>query len=192
MRARRATHAASARHGKKRAVELTAVLAVLVGLLAVGSGAFAAAGKPTGGSVRMFGMPRGAGGNFMFTGAIGDYGTAQRMNATGSPNPSGDFVKFTLKGGTFVADATGLFNALNHAHFSFDKTTCSASGGASGPATLSKGTGKYAGISGTLRVTSTFAEVGPRLKNGKCNPSQNAKPLAQFNMVTGAGNVSFG
>jgi len=192
VRARRATHAASARHGKKRAVELTAVLAVLVGLLAVGSGAFAAAGKPTGGSVRMFGMPRGAGGNFMFTGAIGDYGTTQRMNANGSPNPNGNFVKFTLKRGTFVADVTGFFNALNHAKFSFNKATCSASGAATGPATLSGGTGLYAHISGALKVTGTFAQVGPRLKNGKCNPSQNAKPLAQFNVVTGSGRVSFG
>jgi len=187
----KAAHAAVARHGKKRAVEVTAVLVVLASLLAVGSGAFAA-GKPAGGSVRMFGMPRGAGGSFMFTGAIGDYGATQRMNANGSPNPNGDFVKFTLKRGTFVADATGFFNALNHANFAFDKTTCSVAGGASGPATLSGGTGQYAHISGTLKITAAFAQVGPRLKNGKCNPSQNAKPLAQFNVVTGSGHVSFG
>ena len=140
----------------------------------------------------MFGTPRGAGGNFMFTGAIGDYGTTQRMNANGSPNPNGGFVKFNLKHGTFVADATRFFNALNHAKFSFDKTSSSAAGGASGPVTLSGGTGQYAHISGTLRVTGTFAEVGPRLENGKCNPSQNAKPLAQFNVVTASGHVSFG
>ena len=191
MGARRASHAALARHGKKRAIEVTAVLAVLAGLLAVGSGAFAA-GKPAGGSVRLFGTPRGSGGNFMFTGAIGDYGTTQRMNANGSPSPNGNFVKFTLKHGTFVANATGFFNALNHGKFSFDKATCSAAGGASGPATLSGGTGRYAHISGTLTITGTFAEVGPRLKNGKCNPSQNAKALAQFNAVTGTGHVSFG
>jgi hypothetical protein len=41
-------------------------------------------------------------------------------------------------------------------------------------------------------VSGTFAEVGPRLKNGKCNTSQKAKPLAQFNTVTGTGHVSFG
>jgi len=190
MRTSSAIHAAAVRHGKKRALELTAVLAVIASLLAVVSGAFAAGA--TGGSVRMFGVPKGAGGAFMFTGAIGDFGATQRETASGAPSANGDFVKFTLKHGTFVADATGFFNALNHAKFKFNTATCSVSGGASGPATLSAGTGQYAGISGTLRVTATFAEVGPRLKNGKCDPSQNAKPLAQFNMVTGAGNVSFG
>lgn len=194
MRASRAAHAAVARHGRKRTLELTAVLVVIASLLAVVSGAFAAG--TSGGSVRMFGTPNGAGGAFMFTGAIGDYGSTQRMTATGSPSANGDFVKFTLKHGTFVADATGFFTALNHAKFSFDKATCSVSGRATGPATLSKGTGQYAGISGTLKVSGTFAQVGPRLKSGKhkgqCNPSQNAKPLAVFNAVTGTGHVSFG
>lgn len=166
-------------------------VAVVGGLLAAGSGALAAA-APSGGRVRMFGTPNGAGGRFMFTGAIGDYGTTQRENANGSPNANGNYVKFTLKHGTFVANATGFFTALNKAKFSFDKATCSVAGGATGSATLSSGTGQYAGISGTLKVSGTFAEVGPRLKNGKCNPSQNAKPLAQFNQVTGTGSVSFG
>jgi hypothetical protein len=166
------------------------VLVVIASLLGVVSGAFAAGA--TGGSVRMFGTPKGAGGAFMFTGAIGDYGSTQRMTATGSPSANGDFVKFSLKHGTFVVDATGFFTALNKAKFSFDKATCSLSFGATGPATLSAGTGQYAGISGGLRVTGTFAEVGPRLKNGSCNVSQKAKPLAQFNAVTGTGHVSLG
>ncbi len=190
MRTSSTIHAAVATRGRKRALQLTAVLAVIATLLAVVSGAFAAGGK--GGSVRMFGTPKGAGGAFMFTGAIGDFGSTQRENANGSPSANGDFVKFTLKHGTFVADATGFFNALNKAKFTFNKATCSGSGGASGPATLSAGTGQYAGVSGTLRVTGTFAQIGPRLKNGKCNASQNAKPVAQFNEVTASGHVSFG
>jgi hypothetical protein len=190
MRVRRAVHAVVGRHAKRRALELATVLAVVGSLFAVVSGAFAAGA--TGGSVRMFGTPKGSGGAFMFTGAIGDYGSTQRQTASGSPSANGDFVKFKLKHGTFVADATKFFNALNHARFTFDKATCSGAFGASGPATLSAGTGQYAGISGTLKVTGTFAEVGPRLKNGACNASQNAKPLAQFNSVTAAGNVSFG
>jgi hypothetical protein len=179
-----------AKHGRKRALELAAVLVVIASLLAVVSGALAAATK--GGSVRMFGIPKGAGGTFMFTGAIGDFGSTQRMTATGSPNANGDFVKFTLKHGTFVADATGFFNALNHAKPAFNKATCSGTLLASGRATLSAGTGQYAGISGTLRVTGTFAEIGSKLKNGKCNMSQTAKPVAAFNAVTGTGHVSFG
>ena len=171
-------------------LKLSVVLVVLAALMAIGSGALAAG--TSGGSVRMFGVPKGAGGAFMFTGAIGDYGSTQRTNADGSANPKGDFVRFALKHGTFVADATGFFNALNHAKFAFNGKSCSVAGGASGPATLSAGTGQYAGISGTLRVSATFAEVGPRLKSGKCNPSQNAKPLSLFDVVTGSGHVSFG
>jgi hypothetical protein len=190
MRARRDAHAAVARHGRKRSFGMVAVPVVVASLLAVASGAFAAG--TSGGSVRMFGTPNGSGGAFMFTGAIGDFGSTQRETASGSPSAKGDFVKFSLKHGTFVADATGFFNALNHAKFSFNATTCSGVFGATGPATLSNGTGQYAGISGTLRVTGTFAEIGPRLKNGKCNVSQNAKPLAQFNSVTATGHVSFG
>jgi hypothetical protein len=190
VRTSSAIHALVRPHGKKRALELAAVVAVVGGLLVAVSGAFAAGS--TGGSVRMFGIPKGAGGAFMFTGAIGDYGSTQRETASGAPNANGDFVKFTLKHGTFIADATGFFHALNTAKFSFNKTTCSVAGDASGPASLSDGTGSYAGISGTLRVTGTFAELGPRLKNGKCNPSQNAKPVAQFNAVTGSGHVSIG
>ena len=41
-------------------------------------------------------------------------------------------------------------------------------------------------------MTGSFAEVGPRLKNGQCNMSDAAKPLAQFNAVTASGHVSFG
>ncbi|HTX31349.1 MAG TPA: hypothetical protein VMD09_08180 [Solirubrobacteraceae bacterium] len=176
---------------RSRIAASAVVLAVLGTLGGVGSIALAA-GTQSGGAVKMYGVPKGAGGAFMFTGAIGDYGQTQRENANGTPNANGSYVKFTLKHGTFVANATGFFNALNHAKFSFSKASCSGSFGASGPATLSDGTGSYAGISGTLRVVGTFAEIGPRLKNGKCNMSNKAKPLSQFNVVTGTGHVSFG
>jgi hypothetical protein len=189
VRARRAALAAVATRGRTRTLGLTAALVVIASLLAV-SGAFAAGAS--GGSVRIFGTPKGGGGPVIFTGAIGDFGSTQRETANGSPNDNGDFVEFKLKHGTFVANATGLFNALNKAKFTFDKATCSGSGGATGSATLSQGTGQYAGISGTLRVTITFAEVGPRLKNGKCNMNQNAKPLSQFGAISGSGQVSFG
>ena len=190
MGSRRAVRADVGRHARRRALRLTAVLAAIGSLLAVVSGAFAAGA--TGGSVKMFGTPKGSGGAFMFTGAIGDFGSTQRQTASGSPSANGDFVKFKLKHGTFVADVTSFFNALNHARPTFDKATCSGSFTVSGNAALSAGTGQYARISGTLKVSGTFAEVGPRLKNGACNASQNAKPLAQFNSVTGTGHVSFG
>jgi hypothetical protein len=190
VRARKAAHAAVARHGRKRILRLSAVLVAIASLLAIVSGGVAAGA--TGGNVRVFGIPKGGGGPVVFTGAIGDFGTTQRETASGTPNANGDFVKFTLKYGTFVGDGTSLFNAINHAKFSFNSSTCSGSGGGTGTVTLSGGTGQYAGISGTFRVTVTFAEVGPRLKNGKCNMKQNAKPLAQTGAITGSGHVSFG
>jgi hypothetical protein len=186
----RAPHAAVASHGRGRTLRLSVVLAVIASLLAVVSGAFAAGA--TGGSVRVFGIPKGGGGPVMFTGAIGDYGTTQRETASGTPDANGNFVKFTLKHGTFVGDGTGLFNSINHAKFSFSSATCSGFGSGSGPVTLSAGTGEYAGISGSFRVTVTFAEVGPRLKNGRCNMKQNAKPLAQTGAISGSGHVSLG
>lgn len=176
--------------GRVGALRIAAAVAVLGSLAAIGSVALAAS-TPAGGNVRMFGVPKGGGGNFMFTGAIGDYGSTQRMTASGTPNVNGGYVKFTLKQGTFVANATGFFNALNKAKFSFSAATCSVSFAATGPATLAAGTGQYAGISGTIKVSGTFAEIAPRRKNGKCNDSQNAKPVAQFNAVTGSGKVSF-
>ena len=70
-----------ARHGRKRTAWAAAVRVAIGSLLAVVSGAFAAGAS--GGSVRLFGTPKGAGGSFMFTGAIGDFGSTQRETASG-------------------------------------------------------------------------------------------------------------
>ena len=83
MRKSSMIHAAVAARGRKRTVELVAVLVVIASLLAVVSGASAAG--TSGGSVRIFGTPRGGGGPVIFTGAIGDFGSTQRETANGSP-----------------------------------------------------------------------------------------------------------
>jgi hypothetical protein len=74
--------------------------------------------------------------------------------------------------------------------------TCSGVIAARGPITLSKGTGKYKGIAGTLQITETFAFVGSTYtsgaKKGQCNMSHDAPPAAQYASITGSGTVSFG
>ena len=76
-----------------------------------------------------------------------------------------------------------------------DAATCSFSESASGPITVSNGTGLYKGITGTLEVTEYFALIGPRLtsgpKKGQCNESNNAQPVASFTSVVGSGTVHF-
>ena len=59
----------------------------------------------------------------------------------------------------------------------------------SGPTSLMKGTGAYAGISGTINVTVNFVGIGPKLPNGKCN--QKVPPVAQYGDVTGSGTASY-
>ena len=57
------------------------------------------------------------------------------------------------------------------------------------------GTRAYAGISGTLHITETFAAVGPLFKagakKGECNVSNNAQPVAFWGSITGSGTIRF-
>lgn len=194
MRARCGVNAASSKHSSGRAAGIMALLALLAAGLVLGPAAVAAS-TPKGGPVQVFVTPKGAVGTIVITGAIGDGGKVQRENANGAPNANGDYVKVSLKQGSFLGNGTGFFTALNHGKFAFAKATCSGVGSAKGPMTLSDGTGLYSGISGTLHLSIVFAEVGPRYKSGKhkgqCNNSNSAKPVASFNVVTGAGTVSF-
>ena len=57
------------------------------------------------------------------------------------------------------------------------------------PVTVVKGTKAYAGITGTLTVTVSFAELGPKTKKGSCNQSNNAQPVATYGSVSATGTV---
>ena len=74
-----------------------------------------------------------------------------------------------------------------------DPSTCSFAGSltASTPIVKGSGTGAYAGISGTFKVTITEAGVRHKLQSGKCNDSQNAMPVAGVSWVTGSATVSY-
>jgi hypothetical protein len=67
-------------------------------------------------------------------------------------------------------------------------TTCSATFVVTDPVTVVKGTKAYAGIT----VTLSFAELGPKNKNGTCNQSNNAQPVATYGSASATGTVSYG
>jgi len=88
-------------------------------------------------------------------------------------------------------DSTALNAKLNKAPGVFDKATCSFSftGSGSGSVSFFNGTGLYAGISGTARITLAFGGIGPRLASWACNQGHNARPLSQYGAIIGTGVV---
>jgi hypothetical protein len=170
------------------------------GLLALvcalfGNGVVSGATAPntrSGGTVEVFLTPTKEGAaTIVVTGAIGDYGKTQDVNQSGRPDETGNFVKVTLKKGSFEVDQTALNQAAdNPASTSLNAATCSAYTSVSSPVELMHGSRLYEGISGTVDLTITSAAIGS-LDRGQCNTTNNAQPIAQFTSVTGSGTVTF-
>ena len=156
-----------------------------------------AATMPAGGAIKVWVASPGATvSRIVFTGAIGDYGTATSINKDGKADKNGDYVKIALKDGRFEVNAVALNKKTNNAPpTSLNKTTCSAYFSGSGPVTLFNGSGAYKGISGTIKITEVFAFVGPRYtagaKKGQCNLSNSAQPVAVYSTLTGSGTVKY-
>lgn len=72
---------------------------------------------------------------------------------------------------------------------SFNTKTCFYSFSQTGVFTLSGGTGKYKGISGSGKFALTVVGIGPKLKSGACNPNQNARSIANQQVIDGNGSV---
>jgi hypothetical protein len=72
---------------------------------------------------------------------------------------------------------------------SFNTKTCFYTFSQTGVFTLSGGTGKYKGISGSGKFALTVVGIGPKLKNGACNPNQNARSIANQQVIDGNGSV---
>jgi hypothetical protein len=164
---------------------------VLVGALLLGSGA-ALGQTPSGGAVQVWGTPgNNGGGSVLFTGAVADSGKSASVNSSAKPDKKGNYKLFTLKKGTILINGTQINAALNNASpTEFNSTTCSGSFTATAPVPIVSGTKLYAGISGTVNVTVTFAVVLP-LTKGTCNMNTNANPIAQYGSIAGTGTVSF-
>ena len=163
-------------------------------------GATAAFGQSTGGAIKVFGPASvTSSGNkptpVVFTGAIGDHGTTVSVNSAGKMDGNGNFTKITLKKGGFTVNSTNLNSAFSNlgAPPDFNSQNCSGSftvGPVSLPIVGGSGTGAYKGIAGSVDLTATGALILP-MKNGSCNTSNNANPVAGYGFITGTGSVSF-
>jgi FlaG/FlaF family flagellin (archaellin) len=127
----------------------------------------------------------------IFTGAIGDYGTATSEDKDGKVDQNGNYVKIVLQQGGFTVNAVALDKVLSKAKPHVSKTNCGFTVTGSGPTYLSRGTGVYVGIKGTITTVLTFVGVNPKLANGKCNTRPNTNPVAVYGTITGSGHVSF-
>lgn len=169
-------------------------LAVAVGVSTclLGAGATAlAASTPKGGKIRVFVTNTSATkGKILITGAIGDYGTTVSQDANGKADPNGDFEKVTLKHGGFVVDGTALNKKLNSIKPTINKTNCSVAFIGTAPTTVGAGTGAYAGITGKVAITVTFAGIAPKTAKG-CNLADNAPTYGGYQSITGIGSISF-
>jgi hypothetical protein len=179
----------------RRIIGATLGSTVLVGsVLFGGTAAFA----QSGGAIKVFSPVNASNANkptpVVFTGAIGDYGTTLSVNSAGKSDGNGNFTKITLKKGGFTVDSSNLNAAFSSsgAPTDFNSTNCSGSISV-GPATATivsgSGTGAYKGISGSVDLSATVALILPK-KNGSCNTSNSANPVAAFGALTGSGTVS--
>jgi hypothetical protein len=176
-----------------RRVAGAGVLAALAAAGVVSSAAGAAA--PAGGPIELFAtVGNGPSGKIVVAGAIGDWGSTLSIDKNGKPDLNGNFVRVTLKKGTFEIDSTALNKQMvNPRPKIASDVTCSIAASGSGPVKLFKGAGLYKGISGTVNVTIIFAGVGGRYqsgaKAGQC--AHGPTPLAMLGSVNGKGTVHF-
>lgn len=173
----------------------------VVGALAMAGGgvaraattATAATSLPSTGSIRLFATDNGsARGSILFTGEVGDYGTAVSVDRSGAPSPDGVAVEVHLRKGSFNLDVRPLNKASESDHFHADRATCSGWVATTAVLPILRGTGRYKGIHGTVRVLDTYAVIAPRIANGpqKGRCSRNGRPSSQFESITGVGQVT--
>jgi hypothetical protein len=172
---------------------LLALPVLLAGLFLGGAAAFGQ--SPSGGALQVWGTPaNNGGGAVVITGAIADSGKSANANASGVASKKGNYKLLYLKKGTILLNGTQLNKDLNNSSTpptTFNSTTCSGTFVVTDPVPVVSGTKAYAGITGTVNITVTFAIVLP-LTKGKCNTSTNANPIAQYGSISGSGTVSFG
>jgi hypothetical protein len=135
------------------------------------------------------------GGKILVTGAIGDYGTSIKTNAAGQPDPTGTYSDARLHNGTMLLNTTVLKQKtrIAQAPAHLDLATCTNQGSVTTNVPIVRGTGSYAGISGNLHATFTFAALGADHtrggNKGKCDLA--AGPVAQYAEIVSAGTMSF-
>lgn len=94
-----------------------------------------------------------------------------------------------LSQGTITGNLTKLNALFNSRTFATGySASCSFSGVGNVSLPLVSGTGAYAGIKGDIKVHVIFGAQSP-FKNGKCDG--NSPPIADQQVITGSGRVSF-
>jgi hypothetical protein len=176
-----------------RVAKAAACLGVATGAIALGGGT--ATATPTGGAVQVWGTPNNhGGGHVIITGAVAASGVSVPANSSGKPEKKGTYKLLEFKKGSILVNTSQLNKAVQAANptaTSFNTATCSGYVPATAAVPIVSGTKAYAGITGSVTITITFAVVIP-LQNGKCNTSQNGpNPSAQYTSLTGSGTVSF-
>lgn len=163
-----------------RSVTKTTVAGFLLASAAVlaVNGAAAVASGPTSRAVQFLSTQSGHQPTYdVVTGAITDYGNDVAIGQNAQ--------KVILKKGTFEIDTAKLNKNIK---FKPSKAGCSsiASGSASA-LPVSRGTGAYAGIAGSLTIKVEFTQLG-KVVNGKCVLT---KELAGNGVVIGTGQVTY-
>jgi hypothetical protein len=174
----------------KTAVGVAGLLACLI--VGVSVALAGSSGTPAGGRIQLFVQPSQKQGNgkVLFTGAVGDYGSSHSVTSDGKK-----IATATLTKGTIKLDLTAVAKKANDVTPTVDAATCSASVTVSAAAPIISGTGLYAGIHGTVKITESFGFIGSTYnsgsKKGQCNMSNSAPTCAQMATVYGSGKVSF-
>ena len=156
--------------------------------------AVATTGRGGGGAVSLLDYTDndGAKSSVVLTGAIGDYGVATSVNAAGSVDPEHKSqLMLALHDGSFRMDIASIDKKLVDAfsRFPSNLSTCSGTVVASddAPIVVGTGTGTYAGIRGSFRLTVTIAEV-----DAKAHCSASSAFLSQAVVTAGSGTVELG
>lgn len=175
-------------------------LAVLVTLGTLLVGAEAVSAQPsTSGTIKVWAVASVNSKNkpspVVITGAFADYGRTQAVNSSGKPDSNGNYVKVSLKRGTFRVNIKQLNSAFSSMGVpsDYNSSNCSASysaGPVAVPIVGGTGTGSYKGITGSINMTATVAVILPRSSNGSCGSNSNANPVAAWGEITGSGTVS--
>jgi hypothetical protein len=179
-------------HRLSRSTPLTRLIFAAFVIASISAGAVTAAAAtsaPDGGTVHVY-----------LVGSLSDSGK-QPLVVAGAFADAGEFIegapdsKVVLSHGSFVADdAQGAgHESYVFAHLAkfVDRSTCALSFSYTESVPLSRGTGAYHGITGSLKVTTTDAGVFPKLADGACNLSSNATPIGFVSIARGTGRVTF-
>ena len=152
---------------RKRSTVVLIVAAVVVVAAGVITAAVLASGSTHSGTESFVSTSSDASGSPLALTMVGVF------SATGTQTETGpDKWLARLPGGTFV-----VITQPQKASDSVDSSTCVLTGQQPGTYTSGKGTGKYAGITGSGTYHLVYKATYPRMSNGTCNTSSSAVPV---------------